>query len=209
MEFFKCQSEEGLNEAQMKKIISELQAGRLIVYPTETIYGLGADPFDETAVRRVYMAKRRPFDMPMSIAVSSLKMMEELAILDNRARNLVEKFMPGPLTLILTKKPVIPDILTSSTSEIGIRIPDHPVALKIIEAFGPIITTSANLHSHPNPTTAEEAKKDLGGTVSVYIDCGPSKIGKPSTIVQLSEGEPSIIRSGAIPPEEIEAALNE
>ncbi len=209
MEVFKWEKSADLPESAMKKIMSELQAGRLIVYPTETIYGLGADPFDETAVKRAFMAKRRPFDMPMSIAVSNLKMVEELATLDDRARKLGKKFMPGPLTLIVDKKPIVPDILTASSDEIGIRIPDHPAALRIIQEFGPIISTSANLHSHPNPTTCQQSIKDLGASVSVYVDSGPSKIGKPSTIVQLNEGEAAIIRPGAIPREKIEAALNE
>ncbi|WP_019177350.1 L-threonylcarbamoyladenylate synthase [Methanomassiliicoccus luminyensis] len=196
-------------EEQMERIVSELAAGRLIVYPTETVYGLGCDPFDETAVKRVYMAKRRPFDMAMSIAVKDVRMMEELAVLDDRARSLVKKFMPGPITLIVAKRPAVPDILTSSTNEIGIRIPDNPVALKIIEEFGPIVSTSANIHSHKNPLTCQDAIGDLGPAVSVYVDGGPARFGKPSTIVQLNEGEMALIRPGAIPAETIEAALNE
>ncbi len=145
MEIIRC--EKGSNgkyfipSNKMKLILDELSAGRLIVYPTETVYGLGCDPFDETAIKRVYMAKRRPFDMPMSIAVRDLRMMEDLAVLDDRARKLVQIFMPGPITLIVPKKPVVPDILTASTNEIGIRIPDHPLALQLIDEFGPI-----NLH---------------------------------------------------------------
>ncbi len=209
MEVFKWEKSADLPESAMKKIISELQAGRLIVYPTETLYGLGADPFDETAVKRTFMAKRRPFDMPMSIAVKDVKMLEELATLDNRARKLAKKFLPGPLTLIVTKKPIVPDILTASSDEIGIRIPDHPAALRIIEEFGPIVSTSANLHSHPNPITCQQSIKDLGASVSDYVDSGPCKVGKPSTIVQLNEGEAAVIRPGAIPKGQIEAALNE
>jgi len=212
MEIIKCEEMDGvptIPEAKLKHIVSELAAGRLVVYPTETVYGLGCDPFDETAVKRVYMAKRRPFDMPMSIAVKDLKMMEELTLLDDRARRLVRKFMPGPITLIVTKRPVVPDILTASSNEIGIRIPDHPVALKLIEEFGPLVTTSANVHSHKNPITCQDVVDDLGPSVSIYLDGGPSKFGKPSTIVQLNEGEMALIRSGAIPTETIKAALNE
>ncbi len=212
MEIIKCEEKGGvprIPESKIKFIVSELAAGRLIVYPTETVYGLGCDPFDETAVKRVYMAKRRPFDMPMSIAVKDLQMMEELTILDDRARKLVRTFMPGPLTLIVTKRPSVPDILTASTTEIGIRIPDHPVALKLIEEFGPIVTTSANTHSHKNPISCQDAVDDLGPSVSVYLDSGISRLGKPSTIVQLNEGEMALIRPGAISTETIKAALNE
>lgn len=212
MDIVKCEEKDGkmtVPEVKMRRIVSELAAGRLIVYPTETVYGLGCDPFDETAVKRVYMAKRRPFDMPMSIAVKDLQMMEELTHLDDRARKLVKKFMPGPITLIVTKRPVVPDILTASTNEIGIRIPNHPVALKLIEEFGPIVSTSANVHSHKNPITCQDAIDDFGPAVSVYVDAGQSQFGKPSTIVQLNEGEMALIRPGAIPTETIEAALNE
>jgi L-threonylcarbamoyladenylate synthase len=212
MEIIKCEEKGGvpsIPESKIKFIVSELAAGRLVVYPTETVYGLGCDPFDETAVKRVYMAKRRPFDMPMSIAVKDLEMMEELTILDDRARMLVTKFMPGPLTLIVTKRPSVPDILTASTTEIGVRIPDHPVALRLIEEFGPIVTTSANTHSHKNPITCQDALDDLGPSVSVYLDSGRSKLGNPSTIVQLNEGEMALIRPGAISTETIKAALNE
>jgi len=200
----KCQP----NDGALERIVSELRSGKLIVYPTETLYGLGADPFDETAVKRVFMAKKRPFDMPLSIAVSNLRMLEELAIVDERVRKLAEKFLPGPLTLLLNKRAIVPDIVTAATNEVGIRIPDHPLALKLIDEFGPIISTSANLHSHPNPYDINLAVKDLGDSVSLYLDCGPTKYGKPSTIVQLIEGEVEIIRPGAIPIEKIEAVLH-
>jgi L-threonylcarbamoyladenylate synthase len=212
MEIIKCEEKDGVSripESKIKYVVSELAAGRLVVYPTETVYGLGCDPFDETAVKRVYMAKRRPFDMPMSIAVKDLRMMEELTVLDDRARKLVRTFMPGPLTLIVTKRPAVPDILTASTTEIGIRIPDDAVALRLIEEFGPIVTTSANVHSHKNPIRCQDAVDDLGPSVSVYLDGGPSRLGKPSTIVQLNEGEMALIRPGAISTETIKAALNE
>ncbi len=209
MEIFNCENGKGLNEDHLNRIVSELQAGRLIVYPTETIYGLGADPFDETAVKRCYMAKRRPFDMALSVAVSNIKMMENIAVVNDKARKLAKKFMPGPLTLVLPKKPIVPDILTASTSEVGIRIPDHPVALKIIDSFGPIISTSANLHSHPNPASIDQSRKDLGATVGVYVDCGPSRIGKPSTILEINGDELNIFRPGVISKEDIEVALRE
>ena len=212
MEIIRAREEGGvptIQDSDKKRILAELSAGRLIVYPTETVYGLGCDPFDETAVKRAYMAKRRPFDMAMSVVVSNLPMMEELGVLDDRARKLVKKFMPGPLTLIVAKRPSVPEILTASTNEIGIRIPDHPLALSLIDAFGPLVTTSANIHSHKNPITCQDAIDDLGESVSIYIDAGPAKLGRPSTIVQLIDGEMTIIRQGTITEQQIEAALNE
>lgn len=212
MEIIRAREEGGvltIPDSDKKRILAELSAGRLIVYPTETVYGLGCDPFDETAVKRAYMAKRRPFDMAMSVVVSNLPMMEELGVLDDRARTLVKKFMPGPLTLIVAKRPSVPEILTASTNEIGIRIPDHPLALSLIDAFGPLVTTSANVHSHKSPITCQDAIDDLGETVSMYIDAGPSKLGRPSTIVQFIDGEMTIIRQGTITEQQIEAVLNE
>jgi len=192
----------------MGSVLGQLSSGRLIVYPTETVYGLGCDPFDETAVKRAYMAKRRPFDMPMTIAVKDLAMMEEYAVMDGRARRVAERFLPGPVTLILPRKGSVPDILTASSEEIGIRIPDDPVAMSIIDAFGPILATSANVHSHKNPLTCQDAIADLGQAASVYIDGGPTRYGRPSTIVQLLEGEAAFIRPGAVPRDAIEAALD-
>jgi L-threonylcarbamoyladenylate synthase len=140
-----------IQDDKFEMIVSELRSGHLIVYPTETIYGLGADPFDELAVKRVFKAKKRPYDMPLTIAVSNARMLEELAFVDDRARKLIDTFLPGPLTLLLQKKPVVPDMVSAGSPEVGIRIPDHPFALRLINEFGPIISTSANLHSRPNP----------------------------------------------------------
>jgi L-threonylcarbamoyladenylate synthase len=212
MEIIKCKDakcqECDFSDENMDHIVSELNSGKLVVYPTETLYGLGADPFNEAAVKRVFMAKKRPFDMPLTIAVSNIRMLEELAVLDERGRRLAEKLLPGPLTLLLRKKSIVPDIVSSASQEVGIRIPDHPIALMIIEEFGPIISTSANLHAHPNPYDVQLAIKDLGEAVSIYIDCGATKYGKPSTIVQLLEGDVEVIRPGAIPIEKIEAILH-
>jgi L-threonylcarbamoyladenylate synthase len=212
MEIIRCKEANcqkcDFSEETLDHIISELNLGNLVVYPTETLYGLGADPFDEAAVKRVFMAKKRPFDMPLTIAVSNVRMLEELAILDDRARRLVDKFLPGPLTLLLQKRSIVPDIVTAASQEVGIRMPNHPLALRLIEEYGPLVSTSANLHSHPNPYDIQIAIKDLGEKVSIYVDCGPTKFAKPSTIVQLMEGEVEIIRPGAIPIEEVEAVLH-
>ena len=211
MEIIKCKvkgKECDLSEMEMERIASELKAGKLIVYPTETLYGLGANALDETAVKRVYMVKKRPFDMPLSIAVSDMQMLESVAILDPTSRRLAESFMPGPITLILTKKPTVPDILTAAGDEIGIRMPDHPFALDLIRRFGPITSTSANLHARPDPTTIRSSLADLGDSVSIYVDCGKTKESHRSTIVAAHDGQMEIIRQGVIPVKQIEAALH-
>lgn len=213
MELIRCKKKNcmvcDLPDSKIEQIANGLKAGKLVIYPTETLYGLGANPFDEAAVKRVYMVKKRPFDMPLSIAVRDITMLEELAVLDDNSRRLVAKFTPGPITILVTKKRNVPDILTSASMEIGVRIPNHPFALRLIEKCGPIVSTSANLHSKPNPTNADNAIQDIGPMVDVCVDCGPCRVGKPSTIVQLSEGGVEIIRHGAIAKEDIEEALNE
>jgi L-threonylcarbamoyladenylate synthase len=180
----------------------------LIVYPTETLYGLGVNAFDESAVKRVFVIKKRPFDMPLSVAVSDIEMIESVAVLDRTSRRLIQNLMPGPITMIITKKPNVPDIVTSGSDEVGIRMPDHPLVSQIIKRAGPITSTSANLHSKPDPTTVGSTVKEFGDAVSTYIDCGKTKLGKHSTIVAVHDGEIEIIRSGVITKDEIEAALN-
>jgi L-threonylcarbamoyladenylate synthase len=198
-----------LPEKKMEEVIEALKGGELIVYPTETVYGLGANALNEAAVKKVYMVKQRPFDMPLSVAVRDLDMLEQVAVLDDRERKLVKKFMPGPLTLLVTKRPIVPDILTSASIEVGIRIPNHPFALKLIEKFGPLTSTSANIHSRPNPTTTTEVMEELGDAIRFYIDCGLPELRQPSTILQVNNGKVDIIRRGPITLEQIEAALNE
>ena len=214
MKVIKCQDRKSsckkcdLPEKDFEEIISALKAGELVVFPTDTLYGIGADPFNENSIKRVYMAKNRPFDMPLSIAVSNERMMESVAVLNDNARKLIRKFLPGPLTVMLTKKPNLPDMLTSGSNQIGIRIPDHPFALRLIDKFGPITATSANLHSRPDPIDSSIPLKDLKNSAKICVDCGKTKHSTPSTIVDVSDGAVDIIRKGVISQEEIEHALH-
>ncbi len=196
-----------LRDKELEEVVVALRSGSLVVFPTDTLYGLGADPFNENSVKKVFIAKNRPFDMPLSIAVSNEKMMESVAVLNDPARKLIRQFLPGPLTIMLTKKPSLPDILTSGSNQIGIRIPDHPLALRMIDRFGPITATSANLHSKPDPTEAHVAQRDLKGHADICVDCGRTKFAEPSTIVDVSEGIVEVIRKGVISQEQIEDAL--
>ncbi|MBE0518767.1 MAG: threonylcarbamoyl-AMP synthase [Thermoplasmata archaeon] len=196
-----------LPEKDVDELIAVLKAGELIVFPTDTLYGIGADPFKESSVKKVFIAKNRPFDMPLSIAVSNEKMMESVAVLNEKARAVIRMYMPGPITIMLAKKPSIPDILTSGSNLVGIRIPDHPLAIRLIDRFGPITATSANLHSQKDPVDASISKKDLKDHIKICVDCGKTKYAAPSTIVDVSDGEVDVIRKGVIPQEEIENAL--
>ena len=196
-----------LSEKDLAEIAGRIRKGELIVYPSETVYGIGADIFNESAIKKVFFAKHRPFDMPLSVGVADKEMAGTVALLDKCAERLMDAFMPGPLTIIVKKRDNVPDMVTSNSHKVGIRMPDHPIAQQIIRRTGPIIATSANTHSRPDPVRMEEAKNDLGDAVSAYIDGGPCCLGKPSTIVWLMNGEAEIIRQGAITNEQIEDAL--
>jgi len=205
MKIVKCDN--GTNENAILGAAEEISAGNLIVYPTETVYGIGADIFNQVAVKNVYLAKNRPFDMALSVAVSDKKMMERVAVLDDNAEKLIKAFLPGPLTIIIEKQPEVSDLVTAVSKKVGIRMPDHPVAIEIIKRTGPIVATSANLHSNPDATTIDEAVKDFGSKISMYVDAGPSKLKKPSTIVWIMNNEVEIIRQGAISIKQIEDVL--
>lgn len=185
----------------------DIAAGKLIVYPTETVYGIGANVFDQKAVKKTFMAKDRPFDMPLSVAVANKKMMEDVADLNENADKLIGAFLPGPLTIIIKKNALVSDLVTSASQKVGIRIPDNPIALELIRRCGPIVATSANIHSHPDSTSIGPAVADLGENISTYLDSGISSLGKPSTIVWLNLGEVEIVRQGAISKEQIEEVL--
>ena len=170
----------------------------LVIYPTDTVYGLGANPFSEKAVIKVYQVKQRK-DKPLPILVSSIKIAESIAFLNDLARELIEKFWPGALTIIVPKKSIIPEIVTLGKPNIAIRMPNHKVALLLAKYLGgAIIGTSANITGHPSPKSAEEAIRELGDKVNYVIDSGPALHGVPSTIIDLTQRPPKIIREGAI-----------
>jgi len=173
------------------KAVSVLMHDGTIIYPTETVYGLGADAFSDEAILKVYEAKERPLGMPVSIAVSDFDMLGAVARIEPWMQEFIEAFLPGPVTLILASKSVLPDILTGGTGMIGIRIPSHEIALQIIERFNaPITATSANLHGAKDPQTPEEC------TISreLFIDGGRLS-GTPSTVVDLKNK--IVLRKGA------------
>lgn len=199
MQVLKCNM--NLDEATMDAIshaAEDIAAGKLIVYPTETVYGIGADVFNQKAVKKTFMVKNRPFDMPLSVAVTDKNMVEDIAEINENAEKLIDTFLPGPLTIIIKKKSTVSDMLTSGSDKVGIRIPDNPIALELARRCGPIVATSANLHSHKDATSVETAIDELGDNISTYLDSGESTLRKPSTIVWLNGNEVEIIRQGAI-----------
>ena len=195
-----------------KEIISQaakiLCSGGLCAFPTETVYGLGANALDPESVSKIYLAKGRPSDKPLSLHVSSLEMASKIAVITAQAEKLFEKFLPGALTIILSKNKIVPDYVTGGKTSVGIRIPANEVALRLIRLSGvPIAAPSANLSGKMPPTTAQEVFDGLKGKIPVILDGGACQFGISSTIIDLTASEPKILRHGAISEEKIMEVL--
>jgi len=188
-------------------VVSALNSGEVIVYPTDTLYGLGADIYNDEAVKKIFLLKKRGFDQPLSVAVANLEDLEDIAFVDDRVRCIAEEFLPGSLTLVLKKKNVVSDLVTAGSDTIAVRIPNNPIALRLLGIFGPLTCTSANIHGESTSANVDDIRKDFEADVMVYIDAGKLE-SLPSTIVDLSEDEPKIIREGVIPSEEVLKAIN-
>lgn len=197
------QREEGLTEATRA-----VQRGRLVVLPTDTVYGIGCDAFDEDAVERLLEAKGRGRDMPPPVLVSAKTTLEAIAVdIPAWARTLVDELWPGPLTLVLRQQPSLQWDLGETRGTVAVRMPDHEAALHLLERTGPMAVSSANLSGHPAATTAEEAEVMLGDAVRVILDGGQSPDAVPSTIVDCTGPQGRILRRGAIPVERLNEVL--
>ena len=194
-------------ESDISKAIYALKNGDVIVYPTDTLYGLGADIHNDHAIRKVFRIKKRPFNDPLSVAVSDFDEVEKIAKTDERTQKLVEQFLPGKLTLILEKKSSVSDTITGGLKNIAIRIPDNKIAMEILSNFGPITATSANIHGLKTPYIINEINMQLKENVAVYLDDGKLE-GEPSTIVDLTNNEVKILRKGAIPEKDVLDAIS-
>jgi L-threonylcarbamoyladenylate synthase len=192
-----------LSREDYEAVCQALDAGRLIVYPTDTLYGLGCDPFDGRAVERVFAVKRRPADQPIALALAHPDQIPTYASVSPISRGFIAKHLPGPVTILLRATAEAPAPLVSAGGLLGIRVPDHPVARSFAKAFGPITTTSANLHGGPSPATCEAARRQLGDAVDLYIDCGPAPHGTESTIVDVSGDSVNVMREGVLRREEL------
>ena len=180
-----------------------LKKGELVAFPTETVYGLGADGLNVAACKKIFAAKGRPSDKPLSLHVASLEMVERVAKISARAEKLFATFCPGALTIILPKNKIVPDFVTSNFQSVGIRFPANDVALKLIKLSGcPIAAPSANLSGKAPPKSAQEVFDNLSGRVEIILDGGQCQFGISSTIIDLT-AEPKILRHGAIPAEKI------
>ncbi len=186
----------------IKKAADILKKGGVVVYPTETVYGIGANIFSEDALKKVFAIKKRTADKPISIAVSDFKMMNDVVYIDEKERGFIEKFLPGPITVLLKKKEIVPDILTSGLDVVGVRYPDHKIAVKLIELAGvPITSTSANISEEAPPCRVDNIKISAD-----YILEGGDCKGEPSTVVDLINRK--VLRKGA-KYEEVIGALKE
>ena len=209
-------SQKIINKNKIKKI-SELPIlkeaknlileGEVVAFPTETVYGLGADAGNSNAVKKIFKAKGRPQDNPLIVHISNLEQFDRISNneVDEDLYNILNEFWPGPLTVILPKSKVIADQTTAGLKTVGIRMPSHPVALALIEATNtPLAAPSANTSGLPSPTRAEHVYDDLSGKIPLILDGGASEVGVESTIIKVEKNEIKILRPGGISREELE-----
>ncbi len=194
-------------EAAVARAAEILRQGGTVAFPTETVYGLGANALDAGAVARIFEAKQRPGWDPVIVHVSGLDMLEQVtASLTGSARRLAETFWPGPLTLLLPKRPDVPEAVTAGRPLVGVRMPAHPVALALIRAAGvPVAAPSANQFGHTSPTTAEHVAADLEGRIDAILDGGETAHGLESTVLEPRQDGCVIYRPGVITAEQVRA----
>jgi L-threonylcarbamoyladenylate synthase len=194
---------------EITRAADALRAGRLVAFPTETVYGLGADASSSDAVHHLFAVKGRPADHPVIVHLGSAAQLGGWAReVPTTAATLADACWPGPLTLVLPRSPLVPDAVTGGLDTVGVRVPDQPVALALLREFGGgVAAPSANRFGRVSPTTADDVRADLGADVDVVLDDGPCRVGVESTIVDCSRPQPAILRLGGVPRERIEELL--
>ena len=182
-----------------------IKQGKIVVFPTETVYGIGTNGLDAGAVKKLYEIKQRPLNKPVTLLVSNMEMVEMLAKdITEIEYKIMKKFFPGPLTIILKKKEIVPDIVTAGGQTVGIRMPSGEIARKLVEIAGiPIAAPSANITGQSSGTNIQEIRKHFEGKADFFIDDGESELGISSTIVQVIDGNPQILRQGSVALKEI------
>lgn len=196
-----------LDHSALDEAVRVLDGGGLVVFPTDTVYGVGASVHRPRGVARLYVAKGRPIERPIPVLVSSPGAVEEISTsVDDLSRALMEEFWPGPLTVVLPAASWLPVEIVRDTGNVGVRMPDHPIALELIErSGGALATTSANRSGEPETTTATDAAQHLGSEVELIIDGGTTPGGVPSTVIRVDDaGHIEILRAGAIDRSELE-----
>ena len=195
----------GTDDSSISEAGRILASGGLVAFPTETVYGLGADAYNADAARRIYAAKGRPSDNPLIVHISDISEIDALADdISDTARELISAFMPGPFTIILKKNRAIPDAVTAGMDTVAIRCPAHPAARRLIKAAGvPVAAPSANLSGKPSPTAAAHVIADMTGRIDAIIDGGACDVGVESTIVSCAGDRPVLLRPGGVTFDEI------
>jgi L-threonylcarbamoyladenylate synthase len=196
---FDC-ADEGQLEEGLAAAAEEVEANRLVVLPTDTVYGIAADAFQAPAVRRLLRAKGRGRNMPPPVLIAAAATLDSLAAgVPAYAREMVEELWPGPLTLICTQQPSLKWDLGDNRATVAVRVPDHPVAVALLERTGPLAVSSANRTGMPAASNVDEAEEMLGDRVKVYLDAGPSRTSLASTILDVTNPRPRVLRRGGIP----------
>ncbi len=197
-----CPEEDLIDEAA--RLIKKKE---LVAFPTETVYGLGADAFCVEAVEKIFKVKGRPPENPLLVHVSSMEQVHRLvSYLSEDARTLIKEFWPGPLSIVLPASSSVPDIVRGGKSGVGLRMPDHPVALKLIDRAGPLAAPSANRYGRPSPVTADHVRNDLHDQIAAVLDAGPTGVGVESTLIDL-QNDYKVLRRGGVPLESIQEVL--
>lgn len=187
---------ENINTEELKNVANLIKNGDIVVFPTETVYGIGANALDKNAVKKIFIAKGRPSDNPLIVHVANKQDIGRVALTPSAVeQKLIDAFMPGPITIILRKKDVIPDIVSAGLDTVGIRMPSNKIANKIISAAGvPIAAPSANISGKPSGTRLKDIRDELESKVSVMIDGGEIEVGLESTVVKVENNIPIILR---------------
>lgn len=186
--------------------LKALKNGEVVVYPTDTLYALGADIYNNGAVKKIFEIKRRPYSCPFPVAVANFDEIDKISYINDSVKRVAKRFLPGPLTLILKKKDSVSSIVTGGLDKIAVRIPKNDVALDLLSRFGPLTATSANIHGKKTSYVIKDLKMQFSNEISVYLDDGRLDA-KPSTIVDLTSKKPIIVRKGPIKKEEIMEAI--
>lgn len=193
------------DDSKLKEIGNIIKNGGIVVFPTETVYGIGTNALNENSIKRLYKIKKRPLNKPISLLVSNMDMVNQIANdISKKEYELMKRFFPGPFTIILKKKDIVPNILTANTDTVGVRMPDNEIAKKLIEYAGvPIATSSANISGKESETNLKNIIEIFNNKVDYFIDGGESNLGIPSTIVKVIDDIPYILRKGSITEEQL------
>ena len=198
------------DDASLQEAADILKAGGLVAFPTETVYGLGANAFDADAVLSIFTAKGRPADNPLIVHIHDRAQLEGICDSVPRAAELMDAFWPGPLTMLFPRKPSISDVVTAGLSTVAVRMPSHPTALSLLRKSGiPVAAPSANRSGRPSPTTAAHVMEDMNGIIPMILDGGACEIGVESTVLDLTHENPVILRPGGITKAMLEEVLHQ